>query len=105
MLGGDGGIWCVPCDAAYACQIDPVTDEAGHCMERCRPNTDRCTQGGYADGDGNVICIPECGRRVLKIRSGRGHEDAFVDAVLGEAGPGPRGAVVELFVKTSSSII
>ncbi|CAH0368352.1 unnamed protein product [Pelagomonas calceolata] len=86
VLGGDGGIWCVPCDAAYACRIDPVTDEVA--IVGTLPSQHDKYQGGYADGDGNVICIPECGRRVLKIRSGRGHEDAFVDAYLARLGLG-----------------
>ena len=86
VLGGDGGIWCVPCDAAYACRIDPVTDEVA--IVGTLPAQHDKYQGGYADGDGNVFCVPECGRRVLKIRSGRASEDAFVDAYLARLGLG-----------------
>ena len=27
VVGGDGAIWCVPCDAPYALRIDPLLDK------------------------------------------------------------------------------
>ena len=38
VLGGDGGIWCVPCDAAHACRIDPAFGRLRASSGRCRPN-------------------------------------------------------------------
>lgn len=68
ILGRDGLIYCVPCDADYVLVIHPATLQLTEIGKgKIPPGRDKF-QGGFSCGrDGNIYCIPETSSVIVKI--------------------------------------
>jgi hypothetical protein len=68
VLGTDGLIYCMPCDADCVLVINPYTLELTEIGRgKIPPGRDKF-QGGFTCGkDGNIYCIPETSPIILKI--------------------------------------
>lgn len=68
VLGQDGNIYCVPCDAEFVLVINPSTLELTRIGQGAIPKGRDKFQGGFScGGDGNIYCIPETSSVILKI--------------------------------------
>jgi hypothetical protein len=68
VLGTDGNIYCVPCDADYILVINPYTMSLTNIGQGQIPGGRDKFQGGFTCGDdGNIYCIPETSSVILKI--------------------------------------
>ena len=68
VLGADGNIYCVPCDADYILVINPYTLSLTEIGRGVFPPGRDKFQGGFSCGkDGNIYCIPETCTVIIKI--------------------------------------
>ena len=68
MLGEDGNIYCVPCDATCVLVINPSTMELSTIGEGKIPTGRDKFQGGFTCGkDRNIYFMPETASVILKI--------------------------------------
>ena len=68
VLGSDGNIYCVPCDADYVLVINPYSLELTSIGHGVIPSGRDKFQGGFSCGvEGNIYFIPETSCVILKI--------------------------------------
>ncbi|GMH72421.1 hypothetical protein TrRE_jg8594 [Triparma retinervis] len=70
VMGVDGKLYMIPCDADYVVQVDPKTEVIRNIGPNLKDNAYVQTkwQNGFSAEDGSIYCVPLKGEKVLCIR-------------------------------------
>ncbi|KAL1507497.1 hypothetical protein AB1Y20_008333 [Prymnesium parvum] len=91
VLGPDGKVYCVPCDARRVLRIDPATGATD--LIGSDHGEGGKWGGGVLGPDGKVYCVPRNARRVLRIDPATGATD-LIGTDHGEGGGKWNGGVL-----------